>query len=84
MPWPYARQAWARASESASHCPAADICITDGCKRWPKRFAQEEGSVDGLLCSMQKGGEGNFKSAEIYAAVDLAYKKAGEIRKMLK
>lgn len=41
-------------------------------------------SVDGFLCAIQKGGEGNFKTSEVVRGVELAYKKARELREVVK
>ena len=41
-------------------------------------------SVDGFLCAMQKGGAGNFKTAEVVQAVEMAYAKAVPLREAVK
>lgn len=41
-------------------------------------------SVDGYLCAMQKGGTGNFKTAEVVRAVEIAYEKATGLREQVK
>lgn len=42
------------------------------------------GVINGKICAMQKGGEGTFTEKEILELVELAIKKAEEIRKVLK
>lgn len=37
-------------------------------------------STDDFICSMQKGGSGNFKTDELYTAVDMAYNEADDLR----